>query len=60
MKKFDVEGNIVSSSIVTMFDCSRHGKTPADPQIERFIQLCREFSSMNPNEIIGKIHFIFH
>jgi hypothetical protein len=35
----------------------RHGETPSDEQIERFIQLCREFSNTNPNDIIGRVDF---
>ncbi len=33
----------------------RHGERPGDQQIERFIQLCNEFSNTNPNDIIGMI-----
>jgi hypothetical protein len=57
MKKFDVVGKTCHSSVIILFNCSRHGETPGNEQIERFIQLCREFSNTNPNDIIGRVDF---
>ena len=45
MKKF-------SQSIVFS---SRHGETPGDEQIERFIQVCNQYSNTNPDHIIGRV-----
>jgi len=59
MKKSDVEGRTLHSfDLFFLLDSSRHGETPGDEQIERFIELCREFSNTNPNDIIGKIDFV--
>ncbi|CAF2614373.1 unnamed protein product [Rotaria sp. Silwood2] len=33
--------------------CRGHGETPSDEQINRFIKICNDFLSTNPNDIIG-------
>ncbi|CAF3573388.1 unnamed protein product [Rotaria sp. Silwood1] len=33
--------------------CRGHGETPSDEQIDRFIDICNDFLSMHPNDIIG-------
>jgi hypothetical protein len=52
MKKFDVEGNIQTNRNPS-YSISRHREAPADEQVNRFIEICNEFSHSNPNDIIG-------
>ncbi len=63
MKKFDVEGETIQFYIFIKeyyLPFSRHGETPNDEQIDRFIDVCNEFFSANPNSIIGWIScFVF-
>lgn len=43
--------------LFSAIDClpSSHGETPGDEQIERFIQVCNEYSNLHPDHIIGRV-----
>jgi hypothetical protein len=58
MKKSVVEGKTNNKLSIRLFDFSRHGETPSGEQIDRFINVCNEFSKTNPNDIIGMIKFL--
>ena len=38
---------------------TRHGETPGDEQIERFITVCNNFFDNHPDQIIGRIRIFF-
>jgi hypothetical protein len=57
MKKSDAEGKTITESKLSLFDFSRHGETPNDEQINLFISICNEFSTTNPDDIIGMMDF---
>lgn len=47
----------INEKNIFSIDCfpSRHGETPGDEQIERFIEVCKDYSNTNPDHIIGRV-----
>jgi hypothetical protein len=57
MRKFDVEGRRLTASEEKgdVHFSLRHGETPNEEQIHRFIEICNHFNNTNPNDVIGMI-----